>query len=110
MPALSKATRFFPRLFRAASTRCSRIALKQAPEANYHLGFLPQVAPWLASFHAWSRPQRLIETAHVMRPFFARAVAEHEALVAESGAGGLVRQTGWLKLFRQDRSFAATGA
>src|ERR1700674_3227527 len=24
-----------------------RVALKRAPEGNYHLSFLPQVAPWL---------------------------------------------------------------
>ena len=98
----------FPQAFPSRLDALLRIALKRAPEANYHLGFLPQVAPWLASFHAWSRPERLVETAHVMRSFFARAAAEHEALVAESGAGAVVRQTGWLKLFRQDRSFAAT--
>jgi D-amino-acid dehydrogenase len=85
-----------------------RIALKQAPEASYHVSFLPHVAPWLASYWAWSRPQRLLETANVMRPFFARAVAEHEALIAESDAAQHVRKTGWLKLYRQDRTFAAT--
>jgi D-lysine oxidase len=85
-----------------------RIALKQAPEASYHLGFLPHVAPWLASYFAWSRPQRLRETANVMRPLFARAVAEHEALIAESDAAQYVRKTGWLKLYRQDHTFAAT--
>src|SRR5215470_17230143 len=45
-----------------------RIALKRAPEANYHLTFLPQVAPWLLQFRAASRPERLVETARLMRP------------------------------------------
>ena len=70
-----------------------RVALKRAPEANYHLSFLPQVAPWLLAFRAWSTPERLVETAQVMRPFFARAVAEHEALMAESGAERYLRRT-----------------
>ena len=48
--------------------------------------FLPQVAPWLLAYRAARRPARLIETARVMRPLFARAVAEHEALMAEAGA------------------------
>jgi len=98
----------FPQTFPSDLGRLARIVLKLAPEANYHLGFLPQVAPWLAAFYAWSQPQRLIETATVMRPFFARAVAEHETLTAESGASSYLRKTGWLKLFRQDRSFAGT--
>src|SRR5262249_42948965 len=77
-----------------------RIALKRAPEANYHLTFLPQVAPWLLKFRAASRPQRLLETARLMRPLFARALAEHETLLAEAGAARLLRKQGWLKVYR----------
>jgi len=98
----------FPQAFPSDLGLLARIALKRAPQANYHLAFLPRVAPWLVSFRAWSRPQRLVETAHVMRPLFARAVAEHEALIAESNARQYVRNTGWLKLFRNERSFADT--
>jgi D-amino-acid dehydrogenase len=84
-----------------------RVAFKQAPEANYHLSFLPQVAPWLWAFRKWSTPEKLVETAHVMRPFFASALPEHEALMAEAGAEKYLRRNGWLKLFRKDESFAA---
>jgi D-amino-acid dehydrogenase len=97
----------FPAAFPSSLTALIRIALKRAPEANYHLSFLPQVAPWLLAFRAASQPARLIETAHIMRPLMARAVAEHEALGAESGADKYFRHTGWLKLYRSDASFAA---
>ena len=97
----------FPQAFPSDWRALLRIALKRAPEANYHLSFLPKVAPWLAAFHAASRPARMIETAELMRPLFARAAAEHEALVAESAAERYVRRNGWLKLYRGDRSFAA---
>ena len=85
-----------------------RVALKQAPEANYHLSFLPQVAPWLWSFRQWSSPERLLETARLMRPFFAQAIPEHQALMNEAGAEKYLRRSGWLKLFRHDESFAAS--
>lgn len=97
----------FPQAFPSNWLTLLRIALKRAPEANYHLAFLPRVAPWLAAFHTASRPERLIETAELMRPFFARAIPEHEVLVAEAGADRYVRRTGWLKLYRGDKSFAA---
>ena len=97
----------FPQVFPSDWTALLRIALKRAPEANYHLTFLPKVAPWLAAFRAASRPERFLETAQLMRPLFARAVAEHEALVAEAGAERYLRRNGWLKLYRGDRSFAA---
>src|SRR5579872_634459 len=76
----------FPQAFPSRWGDLARIALKRSPVANYHLRFLPQVAPWLLSFRAASRPERLIESARLLRPFLARAVAEHEALAAESGA------------------------
>jgi D-amino-acid dehydrogenase len=84
-----------------------RIALKRAPEANYHLTFLPRVAPWLLAFRAASQPEHLVETAELMRPLFARAIAEHETLAAESGGERYLHRNGWLKLYRGDRSFAA---
>jgi len=97
----------FPQAFPSRLATLFRIALKRAPEANYHLSFLPQVAPWLFAFRAASQPARLLETAQAMRPLFARAIAEHEVLVGEADAERYVRRTGWLKLYRSEDSFAA---
>ncbi len=100
----------FPAAFPSSFAELVRIALKRSPVANYHLAFLPRVAPWLAAFHAASRPKRLIETAHVMRPLLARAVAEHETLATEAGAERHLSRRGWLKLYRSDSAFAAQAA
>jgi len=97
----------FPPAFPSALGALTRIALKRASEANYHLSFLPQIAPWLVAFRAASQPQRMIETARLIRPLFGRAVAEHEALLAEAGATHFLRKTGWLKVYRGERAFAA---
>jgi D-amino-acid dehydrogenase len=98
----------FPPVFPRGLAALARVALKRAPEANYHLSFLPKIAPWLLAFRAASQPKRLAETARAMRPLFGRAVAEHEALMAEADAAHLMRKTGWLKLYRRDATFAAT--
>jgi D-amino-acid dehydrogenase len=84
-----------------------RAAFKRGSDANYHLSFLPQAAPWLLAFRAASRSDRLAETARLNRPLFARAIAEHEALMLESGATRYLRETGWLKLYRSEAAFAA---
>ena len=97
----------FPPAFPSDPIALLRVALKRAPEANYHLTFLPQVAPWLLKFRAASSPTRLMATARAMRPLFARAVSEHEALLAEAGALRYLRKEGWLKLYRSDRTFGA---
>ena len=96
----------FPPAFPADWASLVRIALKRSPEADYHLSFLPRIAPWLMAFRAASQPARLLETAQLMRPLFARAVAEHEALSAEAESGRYLRRGGWLKLYRNDRGFA----
>src|SRR5262249_3267126 len=97
----------FPPAFPSDIRTLMRIAFNRAGEANYHLSFLPRIVPWLLAFRAASRPDRLIETAQMMRPFFAQAVAEHEELMADADATRYLRKTGWLKLYRSERSFAA---
>jgi len=97
----------FPPAFPGDVGALIRIALKRAPEANYHLSFLPQALPWLLAFRAASQPERLAETARLIRPLYARAVAEHEALMVGAGATHFLRKTGWLKVYRSERSFKA---
>jgi len=97
----------FPAAFPSSLAELARIALKRSPVANYHLLHLPRIAPWLAAFRAASQPQRLIETAQLMRPLFARAVGEHEQLAAEASAERYLSHRGWLKLYRTDGAFAA---
>ncbi len=97
-----------PHPFPAGLSALYRIATKQATEANYHLSFLPQVAPWILAYRANSRLERRIEFAEHMRPLFARAISEHEALMAEAGAERYLRKDGWIKLYRSEAAFAAT--
>ena len=97
----------FPPGFPKSVRALLRIALKRAPEANYHLSHLPHIAPWLLAFRDASHPKRLEETARVMRPLFARAVHDHEVLLADAQASPLLRKNGWLKLYRTDEGFAA---
>jgi D-amino-acid dehydrogenase len=97
----------FPAAFPADWRELFRVVFKRSPQANYHLDFLPKIAPWLMAFRAASRPERLAETARLMRPLFAQAVAEHEVIAAEAGAERYFSRGGWLKLYRSERGFAA---
>jgi D-amino-acid dehydrogenase len=85
-----------------------RVALKQAPEANYHLSALFGLAPWLMAYRANTRGARVVEFAKAMRPLYSRAVAEHESLMTEAQATRYLRKNGWLKLYRSDESFEST--
>lgn len=97
----------FPPAFPHTFGALLRVALKQAPEANYHWNALLAVAPWLLRFKANTTPDKLAEHAQLVRPFFDAALPEHEALMAESGATRYLRKSGWLKLYRSDASFKA---
>src|SRR5947199_1370024 len=44
--------------FPAGLAALIRVAAKRATEANYHLSFLPQVAPWLLAYRANSTLER----------------------------------------------------
>jgi D-amino-acid dehydrogenase len=99
----------FPHPFPVGLGALLRVALKQATEANYHLSFLPRVAPWLIAYRTNSTLERRIAFAGLMRPLFSRAVAEHEALMAESDATRYLRKNGWLKLYRSEAAFAEAG-
>jgi len=97
----------FPPAFPSDFAELVRIALKRSPIANYHIAYLPLIAPWLVAFRAASRPERLLETARLMRPLMARAIREHEALAADTDAERHFSRRGWLKLYRTDAAFAA---
>jgi D-amino-acid dehydrogenase len=97
----------FPAAFPNRFVDLIRILFHRAPEVNYHLGFLPQIAPWLLAFRAASKPQRLIEHARLMRPLMAQALAEHEMLMRESNAERYLRKDGWISVYHTDRAFAA---
>lgn len=84
-----------------------RVAFKRASDANYHLSFLPKVAPWLLAYRAATRPDKIVETARLNRPLFERALPEHEPLLLESGAARYLRKTGWMKLYRSENALAA---
>src|SRR5262249_26588209 len=92
----------YPTAFPRAFGSLLRAALKRTTVANYHVGALPRVLPWLLAFRAASAPERRAETARLMRPLMARAVAEHEALLAESGAMRYLRRDGFITLYRSD--------
>lgn len=82
-----------------------RVALKQAPEANYHLADLPRLAPWLWAYFRASSPQRLAESARMLRPLMAAAVPEHEALLTEADALRYLRKDGWISIYRTESAF-----
>jgi D-amino-acid dehydrogenase len=78
----------------------ARYALNLLPEANLHWSALPTIAPWLARYFLWSTPAQIEASARAARPLVERCIIEHEALMQEAGILGMMRRTGYLKVFR----------
>lgn len=97
----------FPTAFPRNLKKLIQVALKRAPEANYHWGDLIKIAPWLVSYFHFSTPQKLKESAVKLRPLMSRSIAEHKLLLEEAGAMKYLRETGWMTLYRSDAAFEA---
>ncbi len=98
----------FPHAFPSKLGDLLRIALKQAPEANYHLSELLWFTPYLLGYRKHTQPAASLAFAQAMRPLFSRSVSEHEALMEESNAMRYLRRDGWIKLYRSEDGFAGT--
>ena len=95
----------FPTGFPRSLSKLLQVALKRAPEANYHMRDLLSIAPWLRSYHAFSTDEKLKDSARKLRPLMSRAVAEHKALLEDAGAMKYLRENGWITLYRTDAVF-----
>jgi D-amino-acid dehydrogenase len=84
-----------------------KYAFNLLPEANLHWSALPRIAPWL--FHYWraSTPARVAATARAMRPLVERCILEHEPFLEAAGVLGLVRRTGYLRVYRSAQTLDA---
>jgi D-amino-acid dehydrogenase len=93
----------FPRDLRLIA----KYAFNLLPEANLHWTALPRIAPWLFRYWRASTPARVAATARAMRPLIERCVIEHEALMADAGILGVVRRTGYMRVYRSEHAFDA---
>lgn len=80
-----------------------RYGFNRTIDAHYHPSALPRLAPFLWQYWHHSRPARHAEVARRYAKLIEHCVTEHEALIAQAGAGELVRRGGWLKVFRTAR-------
>jgi D-amino-acid dehydrogenase len=84
-----------------------KYAFNMLPEASLHWSALPRIAPWL--YHYWraSTPARVAATARAMRPLVERCILEHEPFLEAAGVQGLVRRTGYLRVYRSAQTLDA---
>ena len=83
-----------------------RYALNLAPEANYHPGFLPKIAPWLWRLFQETGPEGIEAYARSIDALGRFAISEHRRLAETAGCLDQFRETGWLRLYRTPKGLA----
>src|SRR5262245_65882156 len=68
----------YPTSFPRGLATLLTVALRRAPQADYHLRALPRLLPWLLAFRAASASDRRVGHARLVRPLRARAVVGAE--------------------------------
>jgi D-amino-acid dehydrogenase len=92
----------FPRDLRSIVSAAFNI-----PTATYvHWRALPSIAPSLYRYWRYGTADRIRNTAWAAKPLVERSVEEHEALMQAAGIAGMMRRTGYIKIFRSRAAFA----
>jgi D-amino-acid dehydrogenase len=90
----------FPYTFPRAPGEILRAALNRDPRAFLRYSALPSIAPFLWRYFLASSPRGRKTSALAMRGLVEHCLSEHRAI---AGAGGLLREGGWIKVFRTSR-------
>ncbi len=86
----------------------ARYGLKRETALNFHWPFLPRVLPWLMRLARNSTPAALRANGDAVNTLLDHALDAHRARLAEGGSAHLLRENGWLHLYRSEATFAAS--
>lgn len=70
--------------------------------------YLPRLAPWLIRFLRAGRRDAATRIADELWPLVSRSVEAHRLLAREAGADDVLRQVGWLKVYRDQAGLDGT--
>src|SRR3546814_8281020 len=81
----------------------ARISRNRDPRVRVDWRFVSSRLPLFAAFLARTSTRHADAVAHSLRSLLVVSQHQHKRWIATAGADGLLRRTGWLKVFRTDR-------
>lgn len=90
----------FPYTFPRNPFEVAKAAFNLDPRAHVRWTSVPAITPFLWRYFLASSPKSRLATAKGMRSLVASATAEHLAFAEPAGAMPLLREGGWIKVFR----------
>ncbi|MEL6373011.1 MAG: FAD-dependent oxidoreductase [Pseudomonadota bacterium] len=88
----------------------ARAALNREPGARLTYGALGALAPWLYRYWRQSGPQAAARTARAALPLIERCLEAHQRAAEAAGVAAMLRQTGYLRLYRSEKALDAAFA
>lgn len=82
-----------------------RLLRNDTVQFRYRPGYLARNLGWAASFLWRARPSVFQETATALDSLIRLSAPEHQRLLAEAGIRHLLRDTGWIFLFRSEAAW-----
>ena len=83
-----------------------KILLNQTLGVRVNRWFVLKRLPWFLKFLSYCRKAHVLHAASALRQLLTLSLDAHKELIKAAGADHLLRQTGWLKLFRTEAGFA----
>ena len=80
------------------------------PSLRIRYGSLPALAPWLVRFARHANATSVAAAAAALDPLASRSLDTHLEFARDVGCEHLIRQNGWLRLYRSDAAVAASEA
>jgi len=87
-----------------------RAAFNRGTDSHLHYSALPELAPFLFRYWQNGTPERIMRTAVAAEPLVGRCLAAHKAWIDDADMGHLVRETGYLQIFRNPAALDRTAA
>lgn len=87
-----------------------RYAGNRQPDVRFQWRAMPQLTPWLWRYWRQSSPANLARAASDMLPLIERCLTEHDALIKAAGLQSLIRESGWMDIYRDPAAFALAAA
>ena len=98
----------FPEAAPGIYRKLPAILTNRSRDARVHYGYLLQLSRWGRRALGCSRLARFEANVSVLNELVGGCLAEHQLLLADCGGEGLLRENGWLKLFREAGSFESS--
>lgn len=80
-------------------------ALNRRKECCYRVRDIPVMLPVLYRYWRSSRPVEVLRATQALLPLFESSFVEHQRLAEAANSSNLFRPTGWIRAFRNHRSF-----